>query len=458
MSMRNLMIPLLVLTNISAFAQVAKVSVIPASAVVLFDGSVSSSPVKVTTKEADRSVVAYQRGFVTQGITVQELLDENKPEHTLKLNQIKKTGSDFQTKKIEFTKFVDPMGKLQPSNNVPSFIGYVYVDPEEVSVSRNINKRMADWGFNMVGTNAVFQEKIKPEYALGGEILGFGYATKGTPGYKMGVVVEWSLYDINAKKVAFKCKSAGYSDSQKTHSPTEELALALDDASIGLMMNEEFQKIVSGPSSSTEEGNSEVAPTYLIKVEKKKFSGYSDMIKSAVNSAVTIKTAAGHGSGFLVSADGYILTNNHVVDGADKIEAVFQAGMTLEATLIKSDEDRDVALIKIPGSGFTPLPINANKESVTVGSEVIAIGTPEDISLGQSVTKGIISGNRTYEDMSFIQTDVTINRGNSGGPLINNSGEVVGMVVAKIMDTHTEGLGFAIPITEAIEKLNIKFE
>jgi serine protease Do len=125
--------------------------------------------------------------------------------------------------------------------------------------------------------------------------------------------------------------------------------------------------------------------------------------------------------------------------------------------LIKANDDRDVALLKISGSGFKALPLGTSDDA-SVGTEVVAIGTPQDIKLGQTVTKGIVSGKREMEEKNFIQTDVAINSGNSGGPLINSSGEVIGIIVAKVFGKSVEGLGFAIPINEAIKKLNLKLE
>lgn len=187
------------------------------------------------------------------------------------------------------------------------------------------------------------------------------------------------------------------------------------------------------------------------------------MIKNVIGSVVTVKNGNSFGSGFLISKSGYIMTNHHVVAGGTGLEVIFSNGITMDATVVKSDEARDVAIVKINGSGFKPFAMNADEASSDIGSEVIAIGTPEDIKLNQTVTKGIISGKRELEDNharknNFIQTDVTINHGNSGGPLINMNGEVIGVIVAKLSGKTTEGLGFAIPIGEAIEKLNVRFD
>jgi S1-C subfamily serine protease len=154
-----------------------------------------------------------------------------------------------------------------------------------------------------------------------------------------------------------------------------------------------------------------------------------------------------------VSSSGYIISNAHVVDDSTNLEAVFSSGLTLPLQLVRINPKADVALLKIPGSGYVPLSLDTTLVTETIGSDVVAIGTPKDVRLGQTVTKGIISGMREFDEKIYIQTDVSINGGNSGGPLINKKGQVVGIVTSKRKDS--EGLGFAIPIVEGLRALNI---
>ena len=179
------------------------------------------------------------------------------------------------------------------------------------------------------------------------------------------------------------------------------------------------------------------------------------MVSSSVKSTVTIKSDIGHGSGFLITSDGLIMTNYHVIEKAKEIEVIMNAGFSLPALVISYDEDYDVAIIKVIGNGFKPLFLKDTDE-VSVGEEVIAIGTPKEIDLGQSVSKGIISGMREREGKRYIQTDASVNPGNSGGPLLNLKGEVLGIVSRKRIES--EGIGYAIPINVAIEKLHITFK
>ena len=158
----------------------------------------------------------------------------------------------------------------------------------------------------------------------------------------------------------------------------------------------------------------------------------------------------GQGSGFIISPDGYILTNNHVVDNADKITVILSDEREFTASLIGADPQSDVALIKIDdGSDLPTLPLG-DSDTLEVGEWVIAIGNP--FGLSQTVTAGVVSakgrssvGINEYEN--FIQTDAAINPGNSGGPLVNIKGEVVGINSALYSRTGGYmGIGFAIPI------------
>lgn len=159
----------------------------------------------------------------------------------------------------------------------------------------------------------------------------------------------------------------------------------------------------------------------------------------------------GVGSGFVMSKDGYILTNNHVVEDADQIKVKLDGGKEFNGKIIGRDPKTDLALIKIVGdSDLQPLQLG-NSDDLKVGNWVVAVGSP--FGLEQTVTAGIVSakgrviGSGPYDN--FIQTDASINPGNSGGPLINLQGEVVGINTAII--ASGQGIGFAIPINMARE-------
>jgi Do/DeqQ family serine protease len=159
------------------------------------------------------------------------------------------------------------------------------------------------------------------------------------------------------------------------------------------------------------------------------------------------------GSGVVVTTDGYILTNNHVVEGADAVNVDFTDGRTLTAKIVGTDKPSDLALLKVSGSNFKAIALG-NSDNVRVGDVVLAVGNP--LNVGQTVTMGIISakgrstgvGDGSYED--FLQTDAPINHGNSGGALVNMRGELVGINSQIMSNTDANiGIGFSIPANMA---------
>lgn len=165
----------------------------------------------------------------------------------------------------------------------------------------------------------------------------------------------------------------------------------------------------------------------------------------------------GAGSGVIISSDGYIITNNHVVSGADQIRVTLADKNQYTATLVGTDVSTDVAVLKIDADGLTAATIG-NSDNLTVGEFALAVGNPMG-TLGGTVTDGIISAlNRDItigsQTMNLLQTNAAVSPGNSGGGLFNGRGELVGIVNAKSGGTNTEGLGFAIPINTAVKVAN----
>ena len=169
----------------------------------------------------------------------------------------------------------------------------------------------------------------------------------------------------------------------------------------------------------------------------------------------------GIGSGFIINEEGYILTNYHVVKGAQEISVTLSNDVTTTAQIVNYDENQDVAMIKITDESVKiPATVElGDSDSLQPGEEVIAIGTPLSTELSSTVTKGIISATsrsvavESGVTMNLIQTDAAINAGNSGGPLVNTKGEVVGINSSKISGEAVEGIGFSIPINDIKDKI-----
>ena len=170
----------------------------------------------------------------------------------------------------------------------------------------------------------------------------------------------------------------------------------------------------------------------------------------------------GAGSGVIISEDGYLITNNHVINGASTIQVRTSDGTTYDAVLVGTDSKTDVAVLKINAEEALPFAEFGNSDALSVGDPVYAIGTPLDIEMGGTFTDGIVSSvNREIQltsrtSMPLIQTNAALNNGNSGGPLIDSYGQVVGINFMKLYARYStvEGLGFAIPSVQAERVVN----
>ena len=206
----------------------------------------------------------------------------------------------------------------------------------------------------------------------------------------------------------------------------------------------------SGSSLTTEQVADLVSPSVVvITTEQVVYSQWSWYGQNQVES--------GAGSGVIISSDGYILTCAHVVDGASNITVTI-GDKDYTATLVGEDTTSDIAVIKIDADGLTPATVG-DSDSLKVGQSVMAVGNPLG-ELGGTVTGGMISalnrsvtiqGSSSVNTMSLIQMDASVSPGNSGGGLFNMNGELVGIVNAKSSSSDAEGLGFAIPINDAIK-------
>jgi S1-C subfamily serine protease/AAA+ superfamily predicted ATPase len=177
---------------------------------------------------------------------------------------------------------------------------------------------------------------------------------------------------------------------------------------------------------------------------------------SALQAAVvTIQIEGGHGSGFFISKDGYLLTNHHVVTENKFVTVKLTTGRQLPGEVLRTNKTRDIALVKVNESGMPALPLRLDVPEVA--SEVYAVGTPRDEKYSTTITKGIVSAYRTENDLSLLQSDVAIHPGNSGGPMVDRFGNVVAASVSGLtISAVSVSINFFIPIADALKFLAVE--
>jgi S1-C subfamily serine protease len=267
----------------------------------------------------------------------------------------------------------------------------------------------------------------------------------------MTMSTEWQIYDPLRREVIAKVQTTASGEEKERHldGPDRVFVAALRANAKALMSDTAFREAVlqspRPPAAGPAAGR--LDPILLVR------SPGPIKIADAVGSVVTVFTGQAFGSAVLVSADGYMLTNQHVVSDAKTVRVKWSDGFEAPAEVIRSDKARDVALIKTEPRGRSALQLNP--ATPPPGTTVFAVGTPIDPKLQSTVTRGVVSGDRIINGFRFIQSDAPVTHGNSGGPLLNEKGEVIGLTDWGL---PVEGslLNFFIPIGDALDFLALK--
>ena len=263
--------------------------------------------------------------------------------------------------------------------------------------------------------------------------------------------IEWEVFDLYNQpkhKHTYKAESGEFAVSSSSYN--EALANSIEDAIAASFYEFMDSKEVKALIKQQE--------TKEIKLDKLQITKPVAIagLEEAMEATVTIKGKEGHGSGCFISNNGYIVTNFHVVASNDKLTVITKDGKEYDATIVRKNEYSDLALIKINTENKFAFTLPTEK-NYSIGDDIFAIGTPKSIELGQSLSKGIISGFRTHENNQIIQTDASVNGGNSGGALVNKQGNFIGVVNAKVFGVGVEGLGFSIPAETIFQSLNLTY-
>jgi len=262
---------------------------------------------------------------------------------------------------------------------------------------------------------------------------------------------KWYVADVFGDTLfveTFDSESNKFTSKDVNDDKRDLVADAIENAYLELM-NSKKMKALMVADTSTKSGLENIA---IARPSKNPAN-----TEEALKASVTVKCDDGHGSGFLVSNDGYIITNYHVINNEKNLKAIDSEGKEYPITVVRFSKTYDLALLKVEGNFEYALAIPSEKNFKT-GQDAFAIGTPKSVQLGQTLSKGIISGFRTMNNMSYVQTDISINKGNSGGAIVNSAGELVGVVDYKMFGFGTEGLSFSIPGFDIMKALALSYQ
>jgi serine protease Do len=263
--------------------------------------------------------------------------------------------------------------------------------------------------------------------------------------------VEWQVYSRVERKVLARVVTAGGAELKTPMDGAGDWLsrTAIADNIKALLNAPEFRTALtasSGPPSQTTRLGGPPPMTLVAR------SG-PPSVADAAGSVVAIFAGQAFGSGFIIG-DGYLLTNHHVVGKATTVRVRWSDGLETSGDVVRSDARRDVALVKVDTRGRPPLGVR--RDPIQPSETVFAIGTPLDPGFQGTVTRGIVSANRTYGGFAFIQSDVTVNHGNSGGPLLDEKARLVGITDLGFQpDGVPTGLNLFIPIRDALDFLSL---
>ena len=281
-----------------------------------------------------------------------------------------------------------------------------------------------------------------------------GLLAKGNPG-DSSMKIDWQIYSPIKKQVVAHVSTTGAAHLDQSTSGGQQRLLADSFAQnvAALALNADFRAAMTAPKAFT-------AGFQMPGVQSKillsgSLKAGSRKIADAVGSIMTIMNSGGSGSGILVSDDGYALTNAHVVGGDKNVRVRWSDGLEGLAQVIRVSKNRDVALIKTNPRDRTPLTLK--RGATTPGQRVYAIGSPNGKEFQGTVSSGVISADRLIDGLRYIQSDVSISPGSSGGALLDENGEVIGVTVATYLNGgERAGLNMFIPIGDAMDFLALE--
>ena len=365
----------------------------------------------------------------------------------------------------------------------PIYFKYAFPQESNIPLQQAFAKEATAAGYKVPESEGnLFGGETKAELWVGAVIeelsekacqVGFAMSST-TMSFDTTIKVDWQVYDPLEKKLLFRVTNEGtatlkepYDNNSYRHLPNDAAVAAFAASAKAVLADPAFVAAVrdpkggapadpgllfpdakGGPSNEASGGANVHHQIAQLPLSKTPFKKQIEHLQSQV---VTLRTLAGTGSGFYIG-DGLLLTNQHVIDGSNKARIRFLGGREIDGEVIASNAKRDVALVRTESAGVSGLPLRV--ENPELAEQVFVIGSPRGEKNEGSVIAGIVSGFRTQEQGPFIQSDALVTHGNSGGPMFDAQGNVIGLVD---LGTKDAGINLFIPIADALKVLEIGF-
>lgn len=393
-------------------------------------GWIKTSEIKITP-ELERIPV---RPDTVKQISLAEIDISNLSPNTVTLRE-----ADYQL-------FVDHLYKHRGEINY-TFDRSPYINYDFDSLVRN---RLTDWGYfdgSEESAKKDFNQTIHASTEIE-KVKLYRIQTVNGDFACARITTNWQLEDYFGKPIYSKhetAQSCYYPISEDNDGFAEAIEDAITSVLIKFLDDEDLEEHLYADTKMED----------LESITIPKSDNYAPSIAEALKSTVTIKNDLGHGSGFFISSDGYILTAAHVIEDKENISIVTADNQKYTPEIIRVHTNEDVALLKIDIQGATPL--NPACTEAEFGTTTYCVGTPESEELSQSISKGIISGfTKDYFGREVIQMNNSVNMGDSGGPLLDANGNLLGMVFSKLVGIDVEGISFSIPCERILGPLKLE--
>jgi len=341
-----------------------------------------------------------------------------------------------------------------------------YARFEDEELSEVFRDELTAANYTVVGdSTAVFEDPDdwKAEYLIAGTVrkmianvcyprTDWGDVINGTgEGF---LEVAWQVYNRLDRKVVYEVTTQGRGEVEddSPYPDSEVFARAFAQATRNLLAEKDFHDLMTG--NRAVETAAQPGAGVVIRSRPLFATPIADHMDAVRLNVATVFAGDGHGSGYFIDDEGHLLTNEHVVRGARFVKVQLVTGREVLGEVLATDARRDVALVETESVGVDGLPLQLAMPGP--GTEVYAIGSPYDEDFQGTLTRGVVSANRTIDGLDFIQSDAATYGGSSGGPLVDASGNVVGMTVSGVeSDGVPTAINFFIPLADALRQLGI---